>query len=506
MSSLLLHLTERPKGGSGKSQYGSRWIPIASPIVALLLISVSVHAQFPSGSGVTVAPSRSPVDIPQTNLTPIAPRSSGGSAYGSSIGTIAPSLATPSPGMPGSTASGSLFDPYATGQTPGYYQPAMPPVSAAPIGPAPITGLPPSPGIGGGSFFGGPPSYPASAPMSSALNGPSLNGPYATPPPIVSPQPVPNVYGAPGGFGTPTYPSTIYPSGSPSTLFPSGIIGSPAFSGDANSVFSVYRFFQGPRFRYTYVGGGNGAKDLSTNDFDASVAFAFPNFLYSSQPLFVVPSFSLSLWDGPDGSTGADLPANAYGGFLDFGWQTDPNQMFGAEVGVRVGAFTDFDTFNSDSIRIIGKGLGSFRITPSSTLKLGVYYLDRVDWKLLPAGGILWQPTPHRRWDIFFPQPKVSCYCRTIGTQDVWWYLAGDYGGGSWTIKRDSGASDRIDINDLRVMVGTEWGRSDLIRFGRRTAFMELGYVFDREIVYESDRSDNISPGSAFMFRAGIGY
>ena len=300
------------------------------------------------------------------------------------------------------------------------------------------------------------------------------------------------------------YPSTIYPSGTPSTLFPSGLSGNSIF--DSSAGFNAYQLLQGPRFRYTFLSGGSSPTALGTNDFDTSIALSCPNFLYSSQPLYVVPSFSLHLWDGPDGSSGADLPPNAYSGFLDFGWQTDPNQMFGAEFGVRVGAFTDFDTFQDDSIRIMGKGLGSFRLTPSSTLKLGVYYLDRNNWKLVPAFGVLCQANPATRLDFFFPQPKFAHYCRTIGTQDLWWYLAGDYGGGSWTIKRENGASDSVDINDLRVMVGWEWGRSELIRAGRRTAFFELGYVFNREIKYRNNPADDIDTNDAFMLRAGFGY
>ncbi len=99
---------------------------------------------------------------------------------------------------------------------------------------------------------------------------------------------------------------------------------------------------------------------------------------------------------------------------------------------------------------------------------------------------MLYQPTPNTRYDIFFPQPKLSqYYFATVGTQDLWGYVSGEYGGGSWTIRRANGASDSIDINDLRVMLGVEWGRSDLIRNGRHTGFFEVGYVFDREVEYE---------------------
>ncbi len=506
----------------------SRWCLAIAVIVSVGFGAQPTVSAQGSGSAVMIPPGQSPVDIPQTNLAPIAPRSYGGgysappSLGGGNIGQIAPSLSAPSYGASSATSGGSLFDPYSTGQTPGYYQPAMPPGTIAPTAPPTVAGslgtpggfgAPSAYGTGaygqGGGLFGGLFSRPASAPMSSGLNAPMLNAPISGAPitgsaPVYG-SPVPNTYAAPGGFGSPAFPSTIYPSGSPSTLFPGGLFGG-GFSGDANSSFSAYRFLQGPRVRHAYLGAGNDSTDLAINDTDVSFAFAFPNFMYSNQPLYVVPSFSLHLWDGPQSVSGADLPPNAYSGFLDFGWQTDPNRMFGVELGVRVGAFTAFDTFRDESIRVLGKGLASFRLTPASTLKVGVYYLDRNNWKLLPAAGLLWQPNPQTRFDIFFPQPKFARYWRTIGTHDVWWYLAGDYGGGSWTIKRDSGASDSVDINDLRVMAGWEWGRSDLIRVGRRTAFAEIGYVFDREVKYDKSPMDDIKPDDAIMFRAGFGY
>ena len=120
-----------------------------------------------------------------------------------------------------------------------------------------------------------------------------------------------------------------------------------------------------------------------------------------------------------------------------------PNLQIGAEIGFRIGAYTDFKTLNEDSLRIQGLGLGVFRLTPTLTAKIGAMYLDRNKIKILPAGGILWTPTPQVRFDIFFPQPKLSAYLTTVGRYELWWYVAGEYGGGAWTIERADGTSDR---------------------------------------------------------------
>jgi hypothetical protein len=315
--------------------------------------------------------------------------------------------------------------------------------------------------------------------------------------------------GAAGGYG---YPDSVYPNATPPVLLPGGTFGGGYATAPGNyynpfaefAMPGAFKFLQGPRLRHGWLGGGDDPSDLGMHETDVSVAFAFPNFLWSGQPIYVLPSFSLDLWQGPSAGL-SDLPGSAYGGFLDFGWQTDPNQILGLETGARIGVFTDFDTFNSDSMRYMGQLLGKIRLTPRMTAKLGVMYIDRLRVKLIPAGGLLWQPSPYSRWDIYFPEPKIAHYLSTIGRHDVWWYVAGEYGGGSWTVTRQGGFEDQVDINDFRLLGGFEWGRSDLIRSGRRTGFIEAGWVFGREVVYGSGLG-NMDPDSTFVLRAGFGY
>jgi hypothetical protein len=134
-------------------------------------------------------------------------------------------------------------------------------------------------------------------------------------------------------------------------------------------------------------------------------------------------------------------------------------------------------------------------------LKFGVMYIDRNDIKLLPAGGVLYTPTPQVRFDFFFPQPKLSAQLTTVGQFEVWWYVAAEYGGGAWTIERTDGTSDRVDINDIRVSGGLEWtGPNGL------TGFFEIGYVFKREVVYVVEPSDTFNPDDSWMLRAGIAF
>jgi hypothetical protein len=89
-----------------------------------------------------------------------------------------------------------------------------------------------------------------------------------------------------------------------------------------------------------------------------------------------------------------------------------------------------------------------------------------------------------------------------VGQYEVWWYLTGEYGGGSWTIERAfTGITQQIDINDFRIGGGLEWN-------GPRgfTGFVEGGWVFNRVVLYRGDPADNFSPEDSFYLRAGFSW
>lgn len=416
----------------------------------------------------TLAPGTTPYPGVYSNTQPIYPNNPPMGGY--------PAYNGISPNLPGAGQSGTIGT--FQNNPPGYGQPGVYP-NSAPSALFPNSGAYPSGGYnnGGGTVFGN---------MYNGIFGSSAGG-----------------YG--GTYGQPAYPVLPQNSGNgyfnPNAWNPQGA----AFNG-AGGMPQYLRLFQGPRFREAYLYGNNDFDALSINDSDFSVGIAIPNFLYSTQPLYLLPSFSLHQWSGPRAPSTADLPALAYSAFLDSGWQSDPARILGAELGLRVGMFSDFNTGISDSLRIQGRAIGRVRVTPKVTLKGGVVYLDRVRVKLLPAGGVLWQPNPDTRFDLFFPEPKLAHYLATVGTSDTWWYVGGYYGGGSWTVKRDSGIKESIDINDIRLVLGLEWGRNDQMRDGRRVGFLEAGYVFNRELIFKETPLDNLDLQDTFMIRAGIGY
>lgn len=349
----------------------------------------------------------------------------------------------------------------------------------------------------GGSSVTVPSASPLSAAPYDPYASPLAQAPLTQPPPALSPYPA--APAADPGLYSPYAPSPYAPtpySPAPSSLYPEGIQ-----MPQSNFSFSnTLKFMQDIRLRWTWLS-DMGDRGLGVNDVETNVTFAVPFFQVQS-PLMVTPGFAIHFWQGPvtEPPYFADLPPNTYDGYLDTAWYPQVTNWLSAQVGVRVGAYTDFNTFNTHSIRIMGRGLGVVTLTPTLQFAVGAVYIDRVLIKILPAGGLIWTPNPDARYEFLFPNPRGSKRWTTLGNTDIWVYLTGEYGGGSWTAQRMGGLSDQFDYDDLRVSGGLE-------SFGLRGfhAFFEVGYVWDRKIVYRFGPPD-YPASDTIMLRAGATY
>lgn len=410
--------------------------------------------------------------------------------------TFAPSIACaqqvrfPVPAQPGTS---SFATPGSTVITP-----SGPIGTGAPVfNPLPTS---PTPGIGGTpgtlpvSPYSGvnlPPSFPANSVIQPSTTGGGLPG-ALYPPPNSAP------YLNPTGY--PAYPN--YPS-QPGALFPNWQPGSSmnnwSWDGFNQEFNKTVKLLDDIRFRHTWLEGDRGG-EVDSHDTEVGATLNFPNFLQSTNPLKISPGFILHLWDGPSPPImNADLPANGYSGFIDFDWLSWNDRPVAAELNVRVGVFTDFDTLNTNSLRIQGTALGVVKFTPNLAGKIGVMYLDRVDVKILPAAGIFWQPTNDVDLELFFPRPRISKKIPQFGQNDAWIYAGAEYGGGSWTINRVGGFSDQVDLNDIRLFGGLRWKTVKETQW-----FFEAGYVFDRELVYRFSPADDTQLNDTFMLRGGF--
>ena len=348
-----------------------------------------------------------------------------------------------------------------------YNQPATPPNYN--YNPPPVVGSPPA------AFQGTVAPVPGFDPYTT---DPSAAGgmQYQTPPP--------------GGYYQP--PSVLFPESGPYT--PGGeVAGQPAGG--------IHRLFKELRFEYTWLAGdGQGA--LNMNTLELSTTAQFP-FFYQQAPLEVMPGFAVNYISTPGDGLDPHLPPRIYDAYLDTAWRPQVTNFLSVDLGFRIGVYSDFAHTTTESIRYMGRGLGILCFSPTLQLALGAVYLDRRPIDLLPAGGVIWTPNEDTRFEILFPAPKLAKRLSTIGTTEWWGYLAGEYGGGQWTVELQNPVlgSDTVDMNDIRAMLGVEW-RS----FSGAKGWIEAGYVFDREVSFQSNTNLTFKPRDTFMLRSGIAY
>jgi hypothetical protein len=382
--------------------------------------------------------------------------------------TIVPNTGTPYTPLPQpSLAPAPSFDPYAT---PGIGSPP------ADIPYAPPTLTP---------NFGAPPPTSIAPTLTPNFGAPPVTGiPYAAPPSV-----------PPGGNLYQHLPSVQWNRGTYDHQNPDG------------TVARLQRFLQQISLEHTHLLGDGAADELQIDRTEFAATFGVPIFQNPDTPLLITPGFAFNWFAGPPTEAGADLPPRVYDAYVDAAWHPRFSQFLGADLGVRTGVWTDFHAVNSDSIRILGRALGIVTLSPKMDLHAGVWYLDRNRIALLPAGGVHWRPSPE--WDAFlvFPNPKVRKRFINIGSSQWWWYVAGEYGGGRWTIERDPAGlagpvDDDIDYNDIRAILGLEWETQSKIH-GR----VEVGYVFDREIIYDGSRlPPEFNLDDTVMLRAGVDF
>ena len=298
----------------------------------------------------------------------------------------------------------------------------------------------------------------------------------------------------------------------------------PCFqSSPAISVVAVQKFIQQINLNYDWFAGNPTAtaRELGINDADLNVTFAFPLFNIQT-PFLVTPGFAVHYWNGPvsvlpaapSDSAPADLPPQTYDAYLDFGWNPQISDVFGAELNFRTGVYSDFSRVTSDSIRFMGKGMAVLKLSPHMTLKAGVWYLNRVQVKILPAGGLVWTPNPDVYFDILFPNPEIGHRLTTWGNTEWWLYASGDYGGGTWTIKRDTGymtppaapwqhpadgTYTRFDYNDIRIAVGLRFKTPRQLE-----GHFEVGFSCDRQLVYQRSVAQHVRSDQHGLRRRGV--
>ena len=278
--------------------------------------------------------------------------------------------------------------------------------------------------------------------------------------------------------------------------------------GDNRKTPDEYRSgaFQKMSFTNTYLPrmGGDG---FGTYDVELTSAWALPC-PTKDAPLVITPGVANHWLDGP---AGLDIPAQLHDVYTEFRWLPKVTDQLRADIAVQPGFFSDWDGSSVRAVRVLGHGTAIYDWTPTLAFVLGAAYLDRPDIEVLPVVGIVWKPDEGVEYRLVFPTPRISWRFwddrfalaapqRPRWDHELWLYVGGELGGGTWAIRHSDGTSDLMSYSDIRVYLGLE--NRTLVGLGTQ---LEIGYVFHRYIRLASTDS-NFDVGDTLMARAIVNY
>lgn len=219
---------------------------------------------------------------------------------------------------------------------------------------------------------------------------------------------------------------------------------------------------------------------------------------FSAWPgIFVTPQFGWHFLSGPRTT---DLPPRLYDASLDVSLWRPVGDVWMLQFSLAPSLFTDGHNTTSDALRIIGRFMAYYTMSPTCQLVGGFVYLDRQDVPALPAAGVVYTPREDLRYELLFPKPRIAW--RQYDTVDwqQWVYVTGELGGGSWAVERTSGADDIATYRDLRFVLGLERKMTE-----GTTWYAEGGYVFGRELEFQSNVGNRSLTDTAFV-RVGASF
>ncbi len=191
-------------------------------------------------------------------------------------------------------------------------------------------------------------------------------------------------------------------------------------------------------------------------------------------PLNITPGVGIHLWAGPQT---LDLPPRVYDVYMDLQWQPWKGEKSALLIGAMPGLFGDLERIDDLTLQWSGWFMGSRQLGHHWTILGGVAYLRQLQSNWLPMGGVVWAPSDSTRAELVFPRPRLARRIHSTDDWMTWGYVAGQFGGGAWSVLDSPSQNVLVGYSDLRLVSGVE----ALSRSGYEWR-AEFGYVFAREL------------------------
>lgn len=213
---------------------------------------------------------------------------------------------------------------------------------------------------------------------------------------------------------------------------------------------------------------GFGLTELSLN---RTWSFSWPD---ERKPFQITPGIGVHFLSGADS---LNLPNAVYDVSLNLSWRVLELAHGGVSVGVTPGYYGDFRTISDETFQVTGWVTGDLQLGPHWSLVGGVAVVRQLQSSWLPVGGVIWSPTDDWQLEFLIPRPRIARRIHQTEERDVWGYVVGQFGGGSWAVDDGSGGNQLLSYSDLRLVAGLNVWRSS----GREIS-CEIGYVFSRDL------------------------
>ena len=248
------------------------------------------------------------------------------------------------------------------------------------------------------------------------------------------------------------------------------------------------------RFTSTWLVPG-GSQGFGSFDLDYSRTWYLPTGI-DRPPAAITPGFGMHFWSGPQA---LDLPARVYDLYLDVSWRPLDLENGGIAIGVTPGFYGDFQRLDGNAFQLTGWGLANYRIGPNWNLVGGVAVVRQLKSKLLPIGGAIWTPHEEIRLELMFPRPRIARRLWQEDSREAWWYLAGQFGGGAWSVADTPTENVLVSYSDLRLLLGVE-----ILNIQGHDLTLEAGYVFSRDI--SVNQTSVLAPDPTILLQASLAF
>lgn len=297
-------------------------------------------------------------------------------------------------------------------------------------------------------------------------------------------------------YVTPTNPTMVDPFMNPQALQPQVF---PGVNGP-----QPYRYGWTLRNEFVYmsgqsVSGGGAVGNLSITGMNVEAQEAMP--LGGGWVFVHTPEYWWRGFDGPNrvNVKGNGLPGSVHHLGWDLKWQTPSVAGWGAEFDFHPSINSDFDKVGRNAWIFDGRGALLWQWNPSFTVVGGVMYWDRVRDRILPYGGVIWNPNQLWQFRIMYPETQLKFFLGNYHGMAKWFYARVENHSEAYQVQLNGGGSSissQIELVDWRATMGIQ-GDSGYI-----ATFVEAGWVFGRTARLRNSPGFNI--GSGFITRAGV--